>query len=291
MHISQFLKYISLEKRYSDHTVKAYNVDLSQLDNYLLDSYKSSLSDANQEMLRSWLVEMLEFGISAKSVNRKITSVRSFYKFMLREGLVKFDPSLKLQSVKSSNKLPVFVEEFQMQKLLREETFENDFEGKRDLLILDLFYSTGIRLSELINIKLNDFNLKNRVLKVLGKRNKERVVPLTTELICSIDKYMPFREDKHVETDFLLITSGGKKMYPSLVYKIVNQRLSTVTSLAKKSPHVLRHTFATHMLNNGADLNSIKELLGHANLSATEVYTHNSIEKLKKVYKQAHPRA
>ena len=291
MHISQFLKYISLEKRYSDHTVKAYNVDLSQLDNYLLDSYKSSLSDANQEMLRSWLVEMLEFGISAKSVNRKITSVRSFYKFMLREGFVKFDPSLKLQSVKSSNKLPVFVEEFQMQKLLREETFENDFEGKRDLLILDLFYSTGIRLSELINIKLNDFNLKNRVLKVLGKRNKERVVPLTTELICSIDKYMPFREDKHVETDFLLITSGGKKMYPSLVYKIVNQRLSTVTSLAKKSPHVLRHTFATHMLNNGADLNSIKELLGHANLSATEVYTHNSIEKLKKVYKQAHPRA
>ena len=291
MHISQFLKYISLEKRYSDHTVKAYNVDLSQLDNYLLDSYKSSLSDANQEMLRSWLVEMLEFGISAKSVNRKITSVRSFYKFMLREGLVKFDPSLKLQSVKSSNKLPVFVEEFQMQKLLREETFENDFEGKRDLLILDLFYSTGIRLSELINIKLNDFSLKNRVLKVLGKRNKERVVPLTTELICSIDKYMPFREDKHVETDFLLITSGGKKMYPSLVYKIVNQRLSTVTSLAKKSPHVLRHTFATHMLNNGADLNSIKELLGHANLSATEVYTHNSIEKLKKVYKQAHPRA
>ena len=291
MHISQFLKYISLEKRYSDHTVKAYNVDLSQLDNYLLDSYKSSLSDANQEMLRSWLVEMLEFGISAKSVNRKITSVRSFYKFMLREGLVKFDPSLKLQSVKSSNKLPVFVEESQMQKLLREETFENDFEGKRDLLILDLFYSTGIRLSELINIKLNDFSLKNRVLKVLGKRNKERVVPLTTELICSIDKYMPFREDKHVETDFLLITSGGKKMYPSLVYKIVNQRLSTVTSLAKKSPHVLRHTFATHMLNNGADLNSIKELLGHANLSATEVYTHNSIEKLKKVYKQAHPRA
>ena len=291
MHISQFLKYISLEKRYSDHTVKAYNVDLSQLDNYLLDSYKSSLSDANQEMLRSWLVEMLEFGISAKSVNRKITSVRSFYKFMLREGFVKFDPSLKLQSVKSSNKLPVFVEEFQMQKLLREETFENDFEGKRDLLILDLFYSTGIRLSELINIKLNDFSLKNRVLKVLGKRNKERVVPLTTELICSIDKYMPFREDKHVETDFLLITSGGKKMYPSLVYKIVNQRLSTVTSLAKKSPHVLRHTFATHMLNNGADLNSIKELLGHANLSATEVYTHNSIEKLKKVYKQAHPRA
>ena len=291
MHISQFLKYICLEKRYSDHTVKAYNVDLSQLDNYLFDSYKSSLLDANHEMLRSWLVEMLEYGISAKSVNRKITSVRSYYKFMLREGLVKFDPSLKLQSVKSSNKLPVFVEESQMQKLLREETFENDFEGKRDLLILDLFYSTGIRLSELINIKLNDLSLKNRVLKVLGKRNKERVVPLTTELICSIDKYMPFREDKHVETDFLLITSGGKKMYPSLVYKIVNQRLSTVTSLAKKSPHVLRHTFATHMLNNGADLNSIKELLGHANLSATEVYTHNSIEKLKKVYKQAHPRA
>lgn len=291
MHISQFLKYISLEKRYSVHTVKAYNVDLSQLANYLLDNYKSSLLDANHEMLRSWLVEMLEFGISAKSVNRKITSVRSFYKFMLKEEMVKFDPSLKLQAVKSSNKLPVFVEEAQMQKLLKEEAFENDFEGKRDLLILDLFYSTGIRLSELLNIRLNDFSLKNRVLKVLGKRNKERVVPLTTELICSIEKYMPLRENKHDELDFLLITSGGKKMYPSLVYKIVNQRLSTVTSLTKKSPHVLRHTFATHMLNNGADLNSIKELLGHANLSATEVYTHNSIEKLKKVYKQAHPRA
>jgi integrase/recombinase XerC len=243
-------------------------------------------------MVRSWLAQMLDYGIAPRSVNRKITALKSFYKFLIKEGQLKENPTLKIIPPKSSKRLPVFVEQTQMAVLLDELPFEEGFNGVRDKLIIELFYSTGIRQSELINIRLKDVSLSGNTIKVLGKRNKERLIPFTIELCQKLEAYIKSRAELSIkDTSYLLLTKKGKKLYPSLVYKQVNHYLSQVTSLDKKSPHVLRHTFATHMLNNGADLNAIKELLGHASLSATQVYTHNTIDKLKLVYNQAHPRA
>ena len=292
MLLDQFLKYLQLEKRYSPHTVKAYQIDLTQFQDYLEESYESVLQKVKHPMVRSWLAEMLDYGISPRSVNRKITALKSFYKFLLKEEKIKEDPTIKVVPPKMSKKLPVFVEEDQMRKLLDELDFTGGYAGVRDKLMIELFYSTGIRQAELIHLKINDIDLSSNVIKVLGKRNKERLIPLTLELRKKIEIYLKLRAELPVkDSSYLLLTNKGKKLYPNLVYRQVNHYLSQVTSLDKKSPHVLRHTFATHMLNNGADLNSIKELLGHANLSATQVYTHNTIDKLKKVYNQAHPRA
>ena len=287
-----FLNYLKLEKRYSFNTVRAYKNDLCQLNSFLEDVYDCSLKNVEYFMLRSWLAYMLKNGIAPRSVNRKITCIKSFFKFLFRESLVKSNPTLKLVSPKTNKNIPTFIRQENIQKLLDDIVFENSYSGFRDKLILEIFYSTGIRLSELINIKISDVNLEIKMLKVLGKRNKERLIPLTKELIEKIDKYLKMRETiKIFDVKYLLLTNKGKKLYPSLVYRSVNYYLSLVTNIDKKSPHILRHSFATHMLNNGADLNSIKELLGHSNLSATQVYTHNSIDKLKKVYNQAHPRA
>jgi integrase/recombinase XerC len=293
MHQEGFLRYIELEKRYSPHTVTAYKQDLSDFFAYIDKSYGSlGPADIQHGMIRSWMVELMESNMVARSINRKLTTLRSFYKYMLRQGLVMNNPMLRVQPPKNAKKLPVFVEADKMQKLFDEIPFGSGFEGVRDRLIMELFYATGMRLSELIGLKLEEVDCSSRILKVLGKRNKERLIPFPAILVEQIEQYLNLRSRLElVDADLLLLTLSGKKMYPKMVYNIVVHYLSLVTTLDKKSPHVLRHTFATHMLNNGADINAIKELLGHANLSATQVYTHNTIEKLKNIHKQAHPKA
>ena len=287
-----YLDYLLLEKRYSSHTVKAYRTDLRIFESYLKEIYTTSIDKANHTMIRSWLVEELNKGNSARTVNRKITTLKSFYKYLIKEHKIKQNPTLKISSSKISKKLPQFVGLDDMNKLLDKLKLEKNFSAYRDKLIIEVFYSTGIRLSELINIKLTDVDPLKSQIKVLGKRNKERLIPLTKELQKSIEGYMTFRmKEKAIDRSYLFITDSGKKLNPSMVYRKVNELLKGVTTLENKSPHVLRHTFATHMLNNGADLNVIKELLGHASLSATEVYTHNSIDQLKEIFNNAHPRA
>jgi len=287
-----YLAYLHLEKRYSYHTVKAYRTDLKIFESFLKKNYSTSIDKANHYMIRSWFVEELNKGNSARTVNRKITTLKSFYKYLVREQKIKQNPTLKISSSKTSKKLPQFVGLDDMNKLLDKLKFEENFSGSRDKLIIEVFYSTGVRLSELINIKIKDVDSPKSQIKVLGKRNKERIIPLTKELQNSIDHYLTLRmKEKAIDRTYLFLTDSGKKLNPSMVYRKVNEILKSVTTINKKSPHVLRHTFATHMLNNGADLNIIKELLGHASLSATEVYTHNSIDQLKEIFNNAHPRA
>ena len=287
MHADKFLKYIEYEKRYSPLTVTAYKGDLNQFHTFLSKEYDiTDLKTVNHQIIRSWIVNLIEQGISNRSVNRKITTLKSFYKFCMRDKSVSENPMLKILSPKTSKKLPVYVEQTSMNELLDQVDFDEKH-GARDKLILSLFYSTGIRLSELINIKRSDIDLIEKNLKVLGKGNKERILPLPEPLLDELAEYM----DTTQNNSWLFCTDAGKKMYSKLVYRLVNSYLAKVTTITKKSPHVLRHTFATHMLNNGADLNAIKEFLGHANLSATQIYTHNSITKLSNIYKQAHPKA
>ena len=287
-----YLDYLLLVKRYSSHTVKAYRTDLKLFESYLKDTYSISIDKANHAIIRSWLVKELNKGNSARTVNRKITTLKSFYKYLFKEQKIKQNPTSRISYSKTSKKLPQFVGLSDMNELLDKLKFEENFSGFRDKLIIEVFYSTGIRLSELINIKSKDVDCLKSQIKVLGKRNKERLIPLTKELQKSIEGYMILRnKQKVIDRSYLFLTDSGKKLNPSMVYRKVNKILNNVTTLEKKSPHVLRHTFATHMLNNGADLNVIKELLGHASLSATEVYTHNSIDQLKEIFKNAHPRA
>ena len=291
MYVTQFLKYLELEKRYSPNTVSSYSVDLNQFQDYLKLTYDADVISVNYQMIRSWVLQLTD-SIQSKSVNRKITSLKSFYKYLFLMGKIKSNPALKLSYSKVAKKIPSFIIEDQINSLLDNFTFENNYDGFLDRLIIDLFYSTGIRRSELINIKLFDVDLSANRLKVLGKRNKERFVPLNKELKKSMESYLEQRNDisNVIDKSFFLITKKGKKLYPSLVYRRVRKYL-LMTSSNKINPHVLRHTFATHMLNNGADLNAIKEMLGHANLAATQIYTHNSIKELKSVYNNAHPRA
>ena len=290
--IQNYLDYLSLEKRYSHHTIKAYNTDLTIFALFLKDVYNTKIHKASHKMIRSWLVEELNKGNSATTINRKITSLKSFYKHLLKLKKVDSNPTLKIISSKTSKKLPQFIGVEDMHLLLNKLELKDDFSGLRDKLIIEIFYSTGIRLSELINIKIVDVDVKKSQIKVLGKRNKERIIPLTFELRKSLEKYFVLRMKQNViDRSFFLITDSGKKLNPSMVYRKVNNLLNGVTTLSQKSPHILRHTFATHMLNNGADLNTIKELLGHTSLSATEVYTHNTVDKLKKIFNKAHPRA
>ena len=290
--IQNYLDYLNLEKRYSSHTLKAYSTDLSIFSFYLKNNYNTTIDKANHSMIRSWLIEELNKGNSARTVNRKITSLKSFYKYLIKLKKVDYNPTSKIIASKTSKKLPQFVGVADMNDLLNKLEFNKDFSGIRDKLIIEMFYSTGIRLSELINIKITDVDFKKSQIKVLGKRNKERLIPLTYELQKSIEKYFVLRmEHNAIDCSFFLLSNSGKKLNPSMVYRKVNNLLKGVTTLEQKSPHILRHTFATHMLNNGADLNVIKELLGHASLSATEIYTHNSVDQLKKIFNNAHPRA
>ena len=291
--IQSFDNYLRFEKRFPINTSDAYLNDLKQFQTYLSNQYNTDkIDEVDFQIIRSWSVSLLESNITPRSVIRKISSLKSFYRFLLKNGIVTKNPMLKVIAPKTSKKLPIYVEQEKMNMLFEEIKFEDSFKGIRDKAILELFYATGMRLSELCNIKVSDINVYNSQIKVLGKRNKERIIPLTNNLKNVLSGYIDARTQvSDIQDDSLFITEKGKKIYQKLAYRIVNYYLSMVTTISKKSPHVLRHTFATHMLNNGAELNAIKEILGHANLSATQVYTHNTVEKLKKVYKQAHPRA
>jgi len=285
--ISQFLDQLKFEKKFSLHTQVAYQNDLKQFSDFLLLEYQIATIESIKHLLvRSWIAQFLEKGMSARSVNRKLSTLKSFFKYAMREHWIEIDPMAKIQGPKMGKKLPVFMEEKNMQHLL--DDVEMD---PTESLIIQLFYFTGIRLSELISLKVTSVDFYRQQIKVLGKRNKERIIPITAELTGLVKQYIEAHQLKKLTDEYLFTTKSGKKLYPRYVYDLVKRNLNLVSTLQKKSPHVLRHTFATHLLNAGADLNAIKELLGHANLAATQVYTHNSIERLKSVYKNKHPRA
>ena len=288
MYLEEFFSYIKSEKRFSDHTIISYTTDLNQFSKFLKDEYDIiDQSKASFKILRNWVSILVESGLKSNSVNRKISSLKTFYKFLCMYNYSISNPTVKLLSPKSSKRLPVFVKKENMNNLFDSNFFDNSFCGRRDKLIIELFYFTGIRLSELINIKISDLDFVNSQIKVLGKRNKERLIPITYNVLNTLSDFKNMFNLKN----FLFSDENGKKLYSKKVYRIVNKYLAKISSIQKKSPHVLRHSFATHMLNNGADINAIKEILGHANLSATQIYTHNSIKKLKNVHKQAHPKA
>ncbi|MCF8459431.1 MAG: tyrosine-type recombinase/integrase [Flavobacteriales bacterium] len=294
--VEGFIDYIKKEKRFSQHTVLAYSKDLNQFLHHLTENLQiNSIHEVDHHDIRSWIISILEDEkLQATSVNCKISSLRSFYKYMVRNEILEKNPMAKIVSLKTKKKLPLFLEQSQILNLLDGMAFGHDFEGVRDKLIIELLYCTGMRRAELISLKASNVNISKQEIKVLGKRNKERIIPLSPQTISLIQEYYK-ATSKHFGTSpidtCLLLDDNGAMMSDGFVYRKVNKYLRLVTTIGKKSPHVLRHTFATHMLNNGADLNAIKELLGHANLSATQVYTHNTIEKLKQIYEQAHPRA
>ena len=288
----KFLDYLELEKNHSLHTVKAYSNDLTEFSNFLLSEYEQEdLTEVHYPQVRSWIVKLVESGLSNNSVNRKISSIKAFYRFLQKTKQLEISPLSKHKALKNSKKIQVPFSETEMSAALAEVTTE-DFEGLRNKLMVELFYSTGIRRSELINIRLPNLDLTARLLKVKGKGNKERFVPLLPSVVASIHAYLP--ERKQVENtasdQYLFLTSKGVKLYDSLVYRIINNYFRGISSKVKKSPHILRHSFATHLLNQGAHLNAVKELLGHSSLASTQVYTHNSMAELNKVYRNAHPR-
>ena len=287
--IKNFLDYLTIEKRYSVHTTVSYKNDLNQFNLYLSESY-SGIEFQKVEMIhvRSYMVHLLESKLAKSTVARKVSSIKSLYKFMKKEQLISSSPIQLLETPKLDSRLPVFLKEEEVVNLFEEFKFEDSFSGKRDKMILYLFYQTGIRLSELIGLK--DVDVRNGELKVLGKRNKERIIPLSNNIQPLINQYLNLKDELGFKKKHFFVTDNGNKLYEKFVYRKVNYYLSMVSSKQKKSPHILRHTFATHMLNNGADLNSIKEILGHENLSATQVYTHNTFQKLKSIHKQSHPR-
>jgi integrase/recombinase XerC len=293
-HKESFLQYLQIEKRYSLHTVRSYLNDLDQFYNFL-----SSLGlpedpvSVNSHDVRAWIVSMLDNDYSTISVHRKISCLRVFYLYLRKEGVIKNDPLEKVVLPKRKKSLPVFIEEEALTNLLDNYNFGDGFAGIRNRTIIEFLYLTGMRRSELIGLKENDVDLTEGSVKVTGKRNKQRIIPLVSPFIVRLEEYIKVRNENVAtgKNGWFFITDKGNKLYDKYVYNIVNSYLAMVTTIDRKSPHILRHTFATHMLNRGADLNSIKELLGHANLSATQIYTHNTFEKLKKVYKQAHPRA
>ncbi len=297
MYQEAFLGYLRNEKRLSPHTILAYSTDLNQFFIYLKTTYETEdVLQVQFSIIRSWIVSLMENKISSRSVNRKISTLKSFYKYLLREKKVLINPLNKIQTPKTPKRLPIFIEERKMKDLLDSPPssfdFKNNIEDQRNLLIIEMLYSTGMRRAELVNIKENDFDFSRNTIKVLGKRNKERLIPLISTLKNLVIDYIKNKnKDNNSTGDYLFVTKKGNKIYPSLVYRTVKESLSKVTTLNKKSPHVLRHTFATHLLNNGANLNAIKELLGHSSLAATQIYTHNTIEKLKSVYSKAHPKA
>lgn len=289
--IEPFLEYLAFEKRSSGHTVTSYRTDLDQFRKYLLFQYELDKPEtATPVMLRSWIVSLMEEKLNPTSINRKMASLRSYYGFLRRRKYITKDPSGMLSSMKMRRKLPAFVEEKAMESLFASDDFADDFAGYRDRIIMELLYGTGMRLSELIDLEIKDLELEARIVRVTGKRGKERLIPVSGLLVGFLKEYLAQRSPEE-PTNALILTDSGKAAYPVFIQRTVKKYLSGVTTLSQKSPHVLRHTYATHLLNRGADLNAIKELLGHANLAATQIYTHNSIEKLKKTHQQAHPKA
>jgi len=292
--IEEFIQYLRYEKNYSTHTVVAYECDLTQFLEYV--EHQFGVTDPtvlDSDMLRSWMVCLLEGGMTARSVNRKLSSLKTFWHYLQRTGAVSANPFKKVVPPKTTKPLPVFLKEAEMDELLNKDILdEDDFPQIRDKLIIDLFYSTGMRLSELIGLTDETLDLNSCTLKVTGKRDKQRLIPFGSELKRSISQYLKIRNEQiERNSNRLLVRNDGSPLYPQMVYRMVHQKLTEVGTLTKNSPHVLRHTFATTLLNRGAELNAVKELLGHSSLSATEVYTHTTFAELKKVYKQAHPRA
>ncbi len=293
-HIQQFLDYLSFQKRYSPHTITSYKNDLTTFFDFLVTQFgETQLSEIKSTFVRSWLADLKEQGMESKSINRKISSLKSFFKYQLRQQTITVSPMTAIISPKVNKRLPQFVDKKDISTLLTHVEFPDNWAGKTDQLILHLFYNTGMRQAELTGLKETDISKSNSTIKVLGKGNKERIIPVSNELIEKMQGYMA---DKRKELELfdnsvLLVTAAGKKLYPRYVYGTVNKYLALVTTIDKKSPHVLRHSFATHLMNNGADLNAVKELLGHSSLAATQIYTHNTIEKLKDIHKKAHPKA
>ena len=288
----RFIKYLKFEKRLSENTVVSYETDLDQfLSFYKEYSTSQKIEKVDKRTIRSWIVKLSLSNLSAKSINRKIASLKSFFKFLVKRDLIKKNPSSHINSLKTDQKIPSFIKERDINFLFKNIDTKEDFTGQRDLLILELLYGTGIRISELINIKISDINFTKKEIKVIGKRNKERIIPLHNNAICQTKKYLQLAEKEGYKNQYLLFTKKGEKIYPMLINRIVKKHLSTLIKSKKYNPHLLRHTFATHILNKGGDLNSIKDLLGHSSLAATQVYTHNSIEKLKETFNSSHPRA
>ena len=290
MYKNLFLKYLQTERRSSKHTIRSYENDLRHFNTFIKNT---EIQNASEKDIRAWIVDMMGKDFSSLTINRKISTLKTFYKFLIREGYVTINPMDKVTAPKPSRKIPAFIDEQQINHLLDDFSFGDDFSGLRNKTIIEMFYNTGMRLTELVNLKDSDFNLIEETLKVTGKRNKERIIPIHGSFITSIKQYLKEKEKQFpsLQHNYFFVTDKGNKLYEKFVYRIVNKYLKFVSTIEKKSPHILRHTFATHLLNRGADLNAIKELLGHANLSATQVYTHNTFEKLKSIYKQAHPRA
>ena len=286
--LPQFLAYLEVEKRYSSHTVIAYRKDIEQFSDFSNIENEQDLREVNFQLVRSWLVQLLEKGNSNRTAARKISSLRVYFKWLLKEGVVKDNPVSKIKSPKQSKNLPSFFREAQLDSVNFDSLFDDSFDGVRNRLVIEFLYQTGVRLSELIALKVKDVDQSK--VKVLGKRNKERVIPISENLSALIKDYQKKITEQGIVNEYLFVLKNGKTLYPKFVYRLINSYFSNVTDVDKCSPHVLRHTFATHMLNNGAGLETLKELLGHANLSATQVYTHNTFAQLTNIYSQAHPR-
>jgi integrase/recombinase XerC len=284
----EFIQYLQFEKRCSEHTITAYQTDLNQFQIYFGFQTLNEIQELTTQGIRSWMVSLFDSGLTHRSVNRKIATLRTLFKWLRKEGKVKLNPMSKIQGPKNEKRLPVFAKESELEQSKLAEMFQNNFDGIRDALMIELFYQTGMRLNELINLKELDVNEEH--IKVLGKRNKERLIPISASLFQHIQNFRIEKRKQLGETKFLIVLKNGNKLYPTFVYRKINAYLSQATNLDKNSPHVLRHTFATHMLNRGSGLETLKDLLGHANLAATQVYTHNSFAQLTAIYSQAHPR-
>ncbi|WP_057940465.1 tyrosine-type recombinase/integrase [Algoriphagus resistens] len=293
--IDSFINYLEFEKRASPHTVDAYRRDLRQLEEFVELSFDlNEISEAQHPELRAWVIDLVDSGLSTTSVNRKIATLRSYYKFLLRTRIISKDPTYKLKGLKNPKKLPEFVQEETILAVLNESVYEPTFEGQRDKMVMEFLYLTGVRLSELVGLQWSDINLIEDSVKVLGKRKKERIIPITKGLKQNILLYKKVFEEtfsKVGQSEYFIVSNQQKQSYPMMIFRIVRHYLDLFAQTSKRSPHVLRHTFATHLLNKGADLNAVKDLLGHSSLAATQVYTHNSMEKLKAVFEQAHPKA
>ncbi|MFL2607814.1 MAG: tyrosine-type recombinase/integrase [Flavobacteriaceae bacterium] len=291
--MEKFFEYLKIEKNYSPKTIIAYLNDINSFKEFISDEFQqSSLIKVNYSQIRSWIVLLVNSGISNKTINRKISSLNSFYKFLKKIGVNKINPLNEHKSLKTKSIVQIPFSKSEVSSVLNPENFTKDFDGVRDNLILEILYCTGIRRNELINLKINNIDLANQRIKVLGKRNKERYIPILNSTVQLLNSYLELRNKLNFinDKDFLLITSRGKKIYENLVNRVTKKYFSKYSSKLKKSPHILRHSFATHLLDNGADLNSVKDLLGHTSLAATQIYTNRSIEEIKKVFKKTHPR-
>ncbi|APZ46630.1 integrase [Polaribacter reichenbachii] len=290
--IDSFLEYLSLEKKYAHNTVTAYKNDLISFRDFLeIEFNQENLSEVHYNQIRTWIVSLVNLKISNRSINRKVSSLKSFYKYLQKTHHIEINPLSKHKALKVEKKIQVPFNSKEINEVINLVSDQSDFTSVRNRLIVELFYSTGIRRIELINIKERDINLSDSTIKVLGKRNKERYIPLLKSVSQTLIQYLRLKQEFSVGIEELFITEKGNKIYENLVYRIINSYFSRVSSKEKKSPHILRHSFATHLLNEGADLNSVKELLGHSSLASTQVYTHNSLETIKRVYNQAHPRS